>query len=653
MPDHPASNRLANETSPYLLQHQHNPVNWWPWCDEAFATAAREDKPVFLSIGYAACHWCHVMERESFENDTIAAILNASFICIKVDREERPDIDQLYMEALHRLGEQGGWPLSMFITPDRKPFWGGTYFPPEHRYGRPSFPHVLNELSRIWTTERDKIDSNADSLAAALQQTASDDPAAITDHQMREGTAIIVRACDHLHGGIKGAPKFPQAPLFERLWQARHHSPDAGHIVELTLSNIRKGGIYDHIGGGLARYSVDGEWLVPHFEKMLYDNAQYISLASKVAAQTKDDGLANSVGETVGFILRELMTTDGAFGSSYDADSEGVEGKFYVWSKQEVEDHLGAEASRFCATYDISEHGNWEGTNIPNLLHHPGEASPDLAVCRSMLYEKRSARIPPAFDDKILLDWNALAISALAQAGLIFQNPNWIIAAVTVYQKLNTLLFQDKRWHHSFRAGQAKHFATAEGLANLVSAAIMLHSATADRSYISDALTITASLEADYLDQASNCFFLSSRHATDLLTRKITIQDDATPNANGTIALNYVKLFLITADDQFRTRADHIISNFATLATSHPFAASTLMRAAHLLSHPVHMKIMGQGKNLLTPALIARSGDGVLEHVPSDTSAAIICIGQECSAPLANAASVDDYLQSRSTTKPL
>jgi uncharacterized protein len=628
-------NRLAQETSPYLLQHSHNPVDWWPWSEEAFATAQRQNKPVLLSIGYAACHWCHVMERESFEDGATAEILNANFIAIKLDREERPDIDQLYMEALHRLGEQGGWPLNMFLTADRKPFWGGTYFPPEQRYGRPSFKHVLTELHRIWTTEPDKITTNAEALTQALAgtETATPDQNHLSDQSLQQIPPIIIRACDHINGGLKGAPKFPQAPLFQFLWGERHTNPDAGMVTALTIEHISRGGIYDHLGGGIARYSVDGHWLVPHFEKMLYDNAQFISLASKLCCETANPQLANSVSQTVEFLLSDFLLPNGTFGSSFDADSEGEEGKYYVWSKSEIEMLLAPEAaSAFCTDFDITSQGNFEGHNIPNTLARPDTpAIPDAT--RSRLLETRRLRVPPAFDDKTLLDWNALAITALVTASFALENPHWLAKAETAYQSLKQCLNRNDRWFHTARNTKINHEATAEGLANIIETSLALHGHTGKQHYLADAHTVLAQLDHYHL-HPSGAYQLSSSANTDMLTRKITIQDDATPNANGTMARNFVHLFLVTGDQQYHDRASRIIGHFSAFAANHPFAAPSLLRAARLLHDQFKITIRGEASEFLDNRTRARALDGVISAELHPTPSLIICHRQTCSAAL-------------------
>ena len=431
-------NRLKEETSPYLLQHQDNPVHWWPWGDDAFAEARRLHKPVLLSVGYAACHWCHVMAHESFEDRATAAVMNELFINIKVDREERPDVDALYMNALHQLGEQGGWPLTMFLTDGGEPFWGGTYFPKEQIYGRPPFTHVLREVSRIYREEQGKVRQNADALKAAIQpkweESAEDN---VNENTLADLATRLSKAFDPIHGGLAGAPKFPNCVILSFLWKMglKHRIQPCIEGVEKALIHISQGGIYDHLGGGFARYSVDERWLVPHFEKMLYDNALLIDLMTEVWKERRHPLFQARVEETVAWLLREMVAPDGGFASSYDADSEGEEGKFYVWAKDEITEVLGKENTVFFSqAYDVSEYGNWEDKVILNRLRSIGLMSPAeeelLAALRKKLFEAREARVRPGWDDKVLADWNGLAIAALVNAGEAFSQPSWIEAAL-------------------------------------------------------------------------------------------------------------------------------------------------------------------------------------------------------------------------------
>ena len=470
-------NLLAKETSPYLLQHKDNPVNWLPWGQEAFDTALKENKPILLSVGYAACHWCHVMAYESFENKTIADLMNKLFVNVKVDREERPDVDKVYMDAIHALGEQGGWPLTMFLAPDGRPFWGGTYFPPEPRYGRPGFPQILQEISRIWHEKPEKVETNAAAITDALQQStvAGQQPTTLDTELLDEAATLIVRHVDHQHGGLKGAPKFPQTSTFEFVWRAymRTGNPDYQRAVEITLTNICQGGIYDHLGGGFARYSVDQYWLAPHFEKMLYDNAQLITLLSKLASHTGNKLFRQRIEETIDWLNREMITPSDAYAASYDADSEGVEGKYYVWGEAEIDTALPQEdSSKFKHVYNVSAVGNWEDTNILNRLQSQNllddKTEQQLAANRQVLFDLRISRTTPGWDDKVLTDWNGLTITALATAGLHLDRPDWISCASKAMSGVMDNLWNDEVLYHSYRNGKTRNYATAEDHANLI-----------------------------------------------------------------------------------------------------------------------------------------------------------------------------------------
>ena len=427
-------NALANARSPYLLQHQDNPVEWREWSDETLALARREDKPILLSVGYAACHWCHVMAHESFESPEVAAAMNRDFVSVKVDREERPDIDAIYQHALALMGEQGGWPLTMFLTPEGEPFWGGTYFPPEPRYGRPGFPQVLEQIAGLWRQDRGRIDQSRDQLVAALKRLATPEGGERPDAAFAERVArAIAEHVDAVHGGIGGAPKFPQAPVLELIWRTSLLTGDRTLRQRTlhTLARISQGGIYDHLGGGFARYSVDAFWLVPHFEKMLYDNAQLLHLLASAWAATGELLFRERAAETVAWLEREMLE-DGAFAASLDADSEGEEGKFYVWTADEIDALLGPDAPAFRLAYGVTANGNWEGKTILNRLHEPGLPGPaeadTLRRCRQSLLEARERRVRPGRDDKVLADWNGLMVWALAEAsGLLARPTGWTV----------------------------------------------------------------------------------------------------------------------------------------------------------------------------------------------------------------------------------
>src|SRR5919106_1171562 len=444
-------NRLAEATSPYLLQHSDNPVHWQPWDETALAEARARDKPILLSIGYAACHWCHVMAHESFENPAIAALMNEHFVGIKVDREERPDLDQLYQHALALLGQHGGWPLTMFLTPAGEPFWGGTYFPPESRYGRPGFPEVLETVARIWREDRARVVDNTTALKDALSRLATPArPETLSPAVVAETARRLSQAFDTVHGGFAGAPKFPQAPILHLLWR-QALANDGGAIRQAvlhTLVNICQGGIYDPLGGGFARYSVDALWLVPHFEKMLSDNAQLLALLADLSADTRNSLFAARVAETVGWLEREMLV-ENAFASSLDADSEGEEGKFYVWDAAEIDRLLGPDAAAFRLAYGVTESGNWEGKTVLNRLHQPGLATPEeearLRASADRLLEARRQRVSPGRDDKVLADWNGLMIAALAKASAVFDQPHWLERAERAFEFILRHVARDDR----------------------------------------------------------------------------------------------------------------------------------------------------------------------------------------------------------------
>src|SRR6516225_1554188 len=429
-------NRLAGETSPYLLQHRHNPVDWWPWGSEALAEAKKSNKPILLSVGYAACHWCHVMAHESFEDEETARVMNELFVNIKVDREERPDIDQIYMSALHHLGEHGGWPLTMFLTPDGEPFWGGTYFPKTPLYGKPAFVDLLREVARVFREQPASIEQNRSALMARLADQARPvGRVTIGKPELDRAANQIAGLIDPVHGGMRGAPKFPQPMMLEFLWRAGLRLKDERYfgLVELSLARMCEGGIYDHLGGGFSRYSVDERWLVPHFEKMLYDNALILELLALASARSGNALFRTRAEETVAWLAREMTTRDGAFCASLDADSEGEEGKFYVWSRIEIADALGEkDAAFFASYYDVTPDGNFEGHNILNRLEHVPRSEEDegrLAALRTKLLEARTKRVRPGLDDKVLADWNGLMIAALAHAGIALDEPAWIAMA--------------------------------------------------------------------------------------------------------------------------------------------------------------------------------------------------------------------------------
>jgi hypothetical protein len=523
-------NRLAQATSPYLLQHKHNPVDWWIWGPDALAEARRTKKPILLSVGYAACHWCHVMAHESFEDDATAQVMNELFVNIKVDREERPDIDQIYMTALHLMGEQGGWPLTMFLTPQAEPVWGGTYFPKDSRFGRPAFVDVLREVARLFREEPNRIEQNRVALLARLADKAR--PAGKMTIGLKELDAAAMQVgnmFDPLNGGLRGAPKFPQPAILEMLWRAglRTHDSRFFETVEHSLDRMCEGGIYDHLGGGFSRYSVDERWLVPHFEKMLYDNAQLLELLALAYQRSGKALFAIRARETVDWLKREMTTKGGGFAASLDADSEGEEGKFYVWSKNDIIELIGPEAGEFLARhYDVTEEGNFEGHNILNRLKNVPRSNADesrLASLRAILLEARAGRVRPGLDDKVLADWNGLMIAALVNAGIILEEPSWIEAARRAFdfiaREMTRMEGQNSRLGHSWRDGKLLYPGLASDFAAMIRAALSLYEATGQRSYVECALSWQSAFDAHYADGDTGGYYLSADDASDLLLR--------------------------------------------------------------------------------------------------------------------------------------
>ncbi len=594
-------NRLGDETSPYLLQHADNPVHWQAWSEETLAAAVAADKPILLSIGYAACHWCHVMAHESFENPDIAAAMNENFVNIKVDREERPDLDAIYQHALALLGEQGGWPLTMFLTPAGEPFWGGTYFPPEPRWGRAGFPQVLAGISATYRRDKDKVQNNVAILREALQRLGKPEAGEGIDPKLFDTIAErLLREVDPLNGGIGSAPKFPQCGIFETLWRAwrRTRQPPYRDAVLRTLTTICQGGIYDHLGGGFARYATDARWLVPHFEKMLYDNAELVDLLVLVWQETRDPLYAQRIGETVEWVAREMTHPEGGIFSSLDADSEHEEGKFYVWSEAEVDAVLGDRASLFKRFYDVGAAGNWEGHNILNRLATPGLADEateaELAECRALLFATRAPRVRPGLDDKVLADWNGLMIAALAHAGEAFGRADWLALAARGFAFVRERMTgADGRLLHSWREGRARHPASVDDYANLCRAALALHEATGNAAYLGHARDWVAVLDRYYWDAEDGGYFFAADDTTGLIARAKTAADAAVPAGNGTMVGVLTRLALLTGDDAYRQRADALVAAFAGEVTRNFFPLSTLLNNAALAQRPVQIVLVG------------------------------------------------------------
>lgn len=606
----PAENLLRDASSPYLLQHADNPVHWRVWGPDALAEAQALDRPILLSIGYAACHWCHVMAHESFEDPETAALMNALYVNIKVDREERPDIDALYMNALHLLGEQGGWPMTMFLTPRAEPFWGGTYFPPEPRYGRPSFRQVLQGVATAHREEAGKVLQNVAALKAALAGMAAATPGTLPGAAVLGQVALgLVRATDSAEGGIGEAPKFPSPPIFRFLWQMRHRlgHPACAEAVELLLRRMSQGGIYDHLGGGYARYSTDAIWLVPHFEKMLYDNAQILELLALAHAAKPDPLFAQRAEQTIGWLLAEMLAEGGAFAATQDADSEGVEGKFYVWTAAEIDALLGPDAALFRRIYDVTDAGNREGHAILNRRDHPAPLSEDaeatLARCRAVLYQARSRRIWPGRDDKVLADWNGLAIAALARAAAAFNRPDWIAPARRAFGFVaERMATPDGRLYHAMRHGQPSAAGLLEDHAAMARAALALHEATGEAGYLHQAVRWAEAVDRHFAAPDGG-YYTSPEDAADVLVRGRTAADDATPSGNGIIAEVQARLFHLTGEDRWRIAADATIGAFA----GHQALAimPSLLLAADVLTEAATVVVAGDPADPRAGALAA------------------------------------------------
>jgi uncharacterized protein YyaL (SSP411 family) len=612
-------NRLRDETSPYLLQHQDNPVHWQPWSDGTLALAKEAQKPIMLSVGYAACHWCHVMAHECFEDPEIADLMNRLFVNIKVDREERPDIDAIYQTALALLGEHGGWPLTMFLTPDGAPFWGGTYFPPAPRFGRPSFPQVLQGVADIFSREPDKVAKNVSALADGLKQMSQTRAGALVDLEtITEITRRLTRQIDPFEGGFGSAPKFPQPTNLKLLWRAwlRSGAEPFRQAVELTLLKMSQGGIYDHLGGGFARYSVDNHWLVPHFEKMLYDNAQLVQVLTWIWQDTKKEIYACRVQETVTWALREMMAAadaegrpSTAFASSFDADSEGEEGLFYLWHEEEIDRLLGREAALFKQIYGVTPDGNFEGRTILNRSGDLDLSDPAteerLAAARACLFEARRDRVPPGWDDKVLADWNGLMISALAEAALAFGEAAWLAAAEKTFAFVLENMQPDGRLRHSWRRGRAAHPATLDDYAHLCEAAVVLHEVTGETRYLDRVEAWLAVLDRHYWDKEGGGYFFTADDTDDVIVRAKNALDQATPSGNGTLAGVLAKLYFLTGDDRHRERAEATIAAFTGEIERTSSSLATLLAACELLHDPLQIVVIGQRGDADSEALIA------------------------------------------------
>ena len=611
MPKH--TNRLGNETSPYLLQHAHNPVDWYPWGEEALARAKAEDKPILLSIGYSACHWCHVMERESFENEEIAAIMNRHFVNVKVDREERPDLDEIYMNAVQIMTRQGGWPMTMFLTPDLQPFYGGTYFPPDDRYGRPGFANVLQAVAAAYSDRRGDVAKQAAQIVEHLTQLSS-----VSDHghdltgDLLDGAFRHFRSTfDSHYGGFGNAPKFPPSmglPFLLRYWQRTGNS-DALEMAELTLEKMARGGMYDQLGGGFHRYSTDAVWLVPHFEKMLYDNAQLVVAYLEAYQATKKPFYSEIAAETLDYVLREMYDADkGGFYSAQDADSEGVEGKFFVWSLDEVDRILGREnAEVFCEFYDITGSGNFEGENIPHiqtpldvfankLRVDEAELEEILRKGKQELFEVREGRIKPGLDDKILTSWNGIMIRGMAFGFQLLNDPRYLDAAERSADFILTELSQsDGLLLRTYRAGKSHLNAYLEDYSYLSAGLIALYEASFNPRWLKEAARLAEVMIEQFWDTSSSGFFFTGKAHESLIVQSKSAYDSATPSGTAMAVHSLLRLAKHLDRADFHDKAVQALSLYYHQMENAPSGSGQLLcELEFLLSTPKEIAVVGE-----------------------------------------------------------
>ena len=604
-------NRLARETSPYLRQHKDNPVDWYPWGEEAFARARTEDRPILLSVGYSACHWCHVMAHESFEDPDTAAVMNELFVNVKVDREERPDVDAIYMEAVQAMTGHGGWPMTVFLAPDGRPFFGGTYYPKAPRHGIPGFVQLCRAVDDAWRERRSELTDQAARLADAVGQAARLRATAASaeppDRAVLDAALRALRAqFDPAWGGFGGAPKFPQETSIELV--ARAHAeradPETEEILTTTLDAMASGGIYDHLGGGFARYSVDAHWLVPHFEKMLYNQALLGRAYLHGWQLTGEPRYHQVLGETMGYVLRDLAHPDGGWFSAEDADSEGEEGKFYVWTPAQVENATGEpELARLAMEHwGLSPAGNFEGATI---LHLPRRGdllrSPELEHARQLLFEARARRVRPGLDDKVLTEWNALFLATLAEASGATGNPTWRTAAVRNGEFLLAHLRRpDGRWLRSWKDGRANHLAYAADYAALVDAFTRLGEATGQARWVHEARATADAMLELFWDEEDGGLFTTGHDAERLITRAKDVIDSATPAANSLATVALARLAALSGERRYGERAEAILALLAAPLHGHPTAFAHLVAGLDLATAPItEIAIVGERPDLV------------------------------------------------------
>ncbi|HUR99186.1 MAG TPA: thioredoxin domain-containing protein [Pyrinomonadaceae bacterium] len=672
------TNKLINETSPYLLQHAHNPVDWYPWGDEAFAKARAEDKPLLVSIGYSACHWCHVMEHESFEDEATARVMNENFVNIKVDMEERPDVDQIYMTFVQLTTGRGGWPMNVFITPDKLPFFGGTYFPPAPRYNMPSWPQMLVSISEAWREKRDELLNSANEIVGELRRAGASDfaSAPFSTDQLDSAFQSFARSFDKTNGGFGGAPKFPPSMSLEFLLRYGKRTGDesALEMVEFTARKMAAGGIFDQLGGGFHRYTVDAIWLVPHFEKMLYDNSQLIKIYLHLFQITQDDFFKRVATGTLEYAKREMLDVEGGFYSSQDADSEGEEGKFFVWTPAEIIEVLGEEdASIFNFFYDVSEEGNFEEKNILQVIYTRESAARALKIdvskldevlerCRTKLFQHREGRIKPFRDEKILTAWNGLMLAAFAKAAAVFGSDEYLDVARRNADFLLENLQHDGRLLRTWKDGKAKLNAYIEDYANLADGLIELYQASGELRYLTEAKRLADLMITEFWDEESGGFFFTSGDHEELIVRNKDFYDNATPSGNSAGADVLLRLAKFYGDERYERFAITVLRLAAAQLKRYPQGFGRTLSAMEFhLSRVKEIAIIGERGSLLErelfatylpDAVIALAGGSSQSDLPllegkhsvENMPTAFVCENFVCQKPVTDVSEFRDLL---------
>lgn len=673
------TNRLVNETSPYLLQHAHNPVDWYPWGDEAFERAKAEDKPVLVSIGYSACHWCHVMEHESFEDEATARAMNENFVNIKVDMEERPDVDQIYMNFVQLTTGRGGWPMNVFLTPDKRPFFGGTYFPPSPRYGMASWQQILVSIAEAYKNKRDELEHSANEIVGELRRLSIVDAGAggLSTDLLDQAFSSFSRTFDTVNGGFGGAPKFPPSMSLEFLLRYHHRTGDekALSMVTHTLDKMACGGIYDQLGSGFHRYAVDAIWLVPHFEKMLYDNAQVIRTYLHAYQVTGDELYKRVAIETLAYARREMLDGSGGFYSSQDADSEGEEGKFFVWTPDEIAAVLGeGEAAEFCAYFDVTAEGNFEGENILNVKN-PAAVSEGAAgaerfdEARAKLFAEREKRFKPHRDEKVLTAWNGLMLTAFSDAAAVLANDDYLKIAKHNAEFILTQLQKDGRLLRTWKEGTAKLNAYIEDYANVADGLMVLYQVTGELTYLSEAKRLAELMITEFWDADSGGFFFTSGDHEELIVRNKDFYDNATPSGNSVAADVLLRLARLTCDEKYERFAVTVLRLVATQLRRHPQGFGRALSAMEFhLSPKREIVVIGETGNELANEILRRYLPDTVVALSSGAKAdptqipllkdremidgkptAYLCENYVCKMPLTDVGAIIDVLNVKRT----